>query len=354
MTRYFKKEMPQSPLFLPNGRRAPFRTVKAGVGILATNDLPLLTELDKVLSRRIGGVIEIQEDDYLQLRDNGRPAKAQSKAPEVGINHLYVRWKIARGRMVFNPVSTGLQTVGRFIHVLERHRQPDADSERRILNAFWSWTDLYKQGVVPCHVWEYPRSSRSMGDPRGLPYLKDVLAEGLKLATAPDDILLLTNDDTVLHRKIIPALTSMLRSVDCCASFRINFEQDNMPETSTPVAKVRQWGENCLGRDLFAFRAEWLKLNWQSIPDFLLGEQEFDLVITTMIRMAAGVRTTKENFAVQQPKCEIDRGYVMHEIHERNWKNERFAQSPAKIHNNRLYIEFCADNGFETLIGEIV
>lgn len=355
MTRYFKKEIPSNPLYLPNGKRAPFKISK-GVGILATNDEVLLSELDKVIARRVGGVIEIGECDYLQLRDprpvNGQPVNGTVDRP--GIDQLYIKWKIARGRTVFRPKLTGLKTVGRFIHVTERHRQPDADSERRILNAFWSWVDLYKEGVIPCHVWEYPRSSKGIGDPRELPYLKDVLAAGLKLATEPDDVVVLTNDDTVLHREVIPALTATMRSVDACCSFRINFERENMPVTDTPVAKVRQWGESCLGRDLFAFRAGWLKLNWEAIPDFFLGEQEFDLVLTTMIRLSAGVMTTKMNFAVQQPKCEIDRGYVIHEIHARNWTNEKFAKSPAKIHNNRLYVEFCADNGFESLIGELV
>lgn len=349
MTRYFKKEIPSNPLYLPNGKRLVFRS-----GVLATNDAHLLEELDKVLARQIGGVVEIVECDYLNLRDQRPQRNRPTPVSRVGIDQLYIKWKIARGRMIFRPKSTGLKTVSRFIHVLERHRQPDEDSERRILNAFWSWVDMYKTGVIPCHVWEYPRSSRTIGDPRELPYLKDVLAEGLKPATAADDVIMLTNDDTVLHRDIIKALTSTLRSVDACTSFRMNFDQANMPATDTPVAKIKQWGETCSGRDLFAFRAGWLRLNWDAIPDFILGEQEFDLVLAAMVRMASGLKAAGENFAVQEPSCELDRGYVMHEIHTRNWMNEKYAKSPAKIHNNRLYAEFCADNGFESLIGKLV
>lgn len=353
MVRFFKKEMPSCPLYLPNGRRAAFKTVKSGVGILASNEEHLLSELDKVLKRHVGGLIEISESEYLQLRDK-RPPQKNGQPVAQGINHAYIKWKIARGRTVFKPRVTGSSKVGRFIHVLERHRQADPLDERRILNAFWSWVKLYKQGVIPCHVWEYPRSARMIGDQRELPFLKDVLAAGLKLATAEDDILILTNDDSVLHQSIIPALTATLRSVDCCSSFRINFEREDMPKTDTAVEKVRQWGESCLGRDLFAFRANWLLLNWEAIPDFVLGEQEFDLVLATMIRMAAGLTTTRENFTVQEPRCELDRGYVMHENHTRNWMSEQWAKSPAKIHNNRLAAEFFSDNGFESLIGALV
>ena len=82
MVRFFKKELPQNPLFLPNGKRAPFRTVKAGVGILATNDEHLLAELDKVLIRRIGGMIEIKESDYLQLCDPKQQKNSDSPKSE--------------------------------------------------------------------------------------------------------------------------------------------------------------------------------------------------------------------------------------------------------------------------------
>lgn len=351
MVRFFKKEIPHSPLYLPNGRRAPFKTSN-GVGILATNDDHLLAELDKVLKRRVGGVIEIGEHDYLKLRDH-RPVQKVFQRTISGISQSYIRWKIARGRTVFKPRATGSNKVGRFIHVLERHRQADPDSERRVLNAFWSWVDIYKQGVIPCHIWEYPRSAREIGDKRDLPYLKDVLlAKGFPYDD--DDILILTNDDSVLHQNIIPALTSVLRSADCCSSFRVNFEQEDMPATYTAVEKVRQWGEPCLGRDLFAFRAGWLRLNWEAIPDFILGEFEWDLVMATMIRMASGLTTTKENFAIQEPRCEIDRGYVMHENHARNWMDDRWANSPAKIHNNRLAVEWFSDNKFESLIGALI
>lgn len=364
MVRYFKKEIPENHLYLPNGRRCPFRVSKSGVGILATNDQGLVGELDKVLARHAGGLIEIPELEYLLLRDGRSQPQPDNRQHQrngederelVGIDQLYIKWKIAKGRTVFRPVKTGIRTVGKFIHVLERHRQPDADSERRVTNAFWSWAYHYERGMLPCHVWEYPRSARTIGDPRDLPYLKDVLQEGLKMAAQPDDILLLTNDDTVLHRRIVSALTTMLkRGVDAVSSFRINFEREDMPATDTPVAKIRQWGEACLGRDLFAFRAEWLKLNWNAIPDFLLGELEWDLVLATMVRCAAEVMTTKMNLSIQQPKCELDRGYVIHENHARNWTNERFAKAPAKIHNNRHMAEFFADNGFEGLIGKLI
>lgn len=349
MIRYYRKEIPTNALHLPTGKRAPFRPSQSGkVGILATADPGLLEHLNASVQRKVGGVVEISENEYLILRDgNPTPIAPRRKQPK----------KLQKARMKTTLVDSGIRSVGRFIHVVERHQQRDLESERRVNNAVASWTHHYSKGMPSCHVWEwqYPRSAdETIGDPRHLPYLKDVLAQGFKIATEPDDIILLTNDDTVLHHHIVTAMTRMLQNVDALSSFRMNFKKDNMPALDTPTAKIRQWGESCHGRDLFAFRAEWLRRNWAEIPDMILGEIEFDLVLAALIRIAAGVETTKDNFSIQQPACELDRGYVIHESHERNWALDKFADAPAKRHNNRLYVEWMRKHGLEELIGKVL
>lgn len=337
------------PLHLPTGKCAPFRPSKYEFSILVTNDCDLLRELDSARARSVGGLIEISESEYLVLRDGERPVLNPD-----GPNYKRLK-KVANGRTKVRLVDSGIRTIGQFIHVVERHQQRDLDSERRVNNAVASWTHHYSNGMKSCHVWDYARSAdQTLGDPRHLPYLKDVLAEGLKISTNPDDIILLTNDDTVLHHHIVTAMTRMLKNVDALSSFRMNFKREHMPALDTPTAKIRQWGEACFGRDLFAFRAEWLRKNWEAIPDMVAGEYEWDLVFAAIIRLAAGIVITKDNFGIQEPVCELDRGYLCHEIHERHWMNSAFETSPAKIHNNRLATEFFADNNLEELIGRIL
>ena len=351
MIRYHKKEMPSVPLYLSNGRKAPFRPSKYEVAILATNDPELLRELDIVRARGIGGLIEISENEYLALRDGEKP-----KLNPEGPNFKRLK-KVAQGRMKVRLVDSGIRTVGQFIHVVERHQQRDLDSERRVNNAVNSWTYHYSNGMKACHVWEgfYQRAAdEELGDPRHLPYLKDLLSTGLTMSEQPDDIIVLTNDDTVLHRGAVDAMTRMLKNVDAISSFRMNFKEEHMPALDTPVGKIRQWGEACHGRDLFAFRAEWLRRNWQAIPDFCLGEVEWDLALAALVRIAAERETTKNNFGVQEPLCELERGFVMHEIHTRNWASKEFSDAPAKRHNNQLFSEFMADNGLEELVGRIL
>lgn len=349
MVRYFKKEMPSVALHLSTGKRAPFRPSKYEFGILVTSDGDLLRELDIARARGIGGLLEISEGEYLALRDGERP-----KLNPDGPNYKRLK-KVANGRTKVRLVDSGIRTVGQFIHAVERHPAIDLDAERRTCNAMDSWAYHYSRGVKSCHVWHYSRAAdETIGDPRHLPYLKDILAEGLKLATNSDDIIVLTNDDTVLHHHIVTAMTRMLQNVDALSSFRMNFKQKDMPALDTPTAKIRQWGESCHGRDLFAFRAEWLRLNWTAIPDMILGTQEWDLTLAALVRIAAGIQTTRDNFSVQEPKCELDRGMIIHETHERIWMSEGYSKSPATLHNNKLYVEFLSDNGLEELIGKIL
>lgn len=341
--------MPTMPLCMTNGRRAPFRPSKYEVGILATNDIEILRELDIARARGVGGLTEISENEYLVLRDGERP-----KLNPEGPNFKRLK-KLTNGRLKVRLVDSDIRTVGQFIHVVERHPQKDLDSERRVNNAVASWTHHYSKGMKSCHVWEYPRAAdEEIGDPRHLPYLKDLLGDALKMSDRTDDIIVLTNDDTVLHQKIVPAMTTMLANVDALSSFRMNFKRENMPALNTPTAKIRQWGDACHGRDLFAFRAEWLRRNWEAIPDMIAGEYEWDLAFAALVRIAAGTTLTKDNFGLQEPACELDRGYVCHEIHERNWMDPLFSASPAKLHNNRLATEFFADNNLEELIGRIL
>lgn len=241
----------------------------------------------------------------------------------------------------------------RIIHCCERHPQKTAKDEERILTAYRSWERLYKAGKMePCHVWDmfFPRHAGQIGDPRALPYLKDILIEGMTKARSLDDIILLTNDDTVLHPRTCDAVLSLLPTVPACGSFRINFDKiaDSHFEAKPEALAAR--GKHDLGRDLFAFRKSWLRKRWLEIPDFLLGELEWDLVLATMVRRDAGVTTTQKNRNVLEPKCEIEKGLVLHETHQRAWVSDSHRESPAKIHNRTKAVNWYASASMPSLI----
>ena len=248
-----------------------------------------------------------------------------------------------------------------FYHVVERHAQKSAEEEARILTAVKSWVALYKTGrVIPCHLWEtdYPRSAKTLGDRRHLPYLKDVIAEGMTKCRRPDDAVLWTNDDTVLHPGVVAAMTDKLKRVPCVGSFRVNFDRVESEAIASNPDLLRQRGErdhdgnlrSDLGRDLFAWRKSWLTEHWLEIPDFILGELEFDVVMAVIVRREAGIYTDKRNVLQVMPACELDKGFVLHQKHERQWTASEHKDSAAKIWNRRLAIAWYAQNSFPSLI----
>lgn len=239
-------------------------------------------------------------------------------------------------------------------HVTERHKSRDQSAVDRSLRAQESWIYHYQNGtVLPRHVWNYPRSSASMGDKRELPYLKDVLAVGLTECASDDDVVLLTNDDTFLHRTCIDAVLRKLEDVEACASFRLNFPREKFPDLSEPLDHLRVSGKKDLGRDLFALRSSWLKRYWSEIPDYLLGELEWDLVLSVIVRKSSGVPTTKANIDKVEPKCELEHGLVIHEIHQRSWTAREFESSKSKRHNQLITRNFYADAGMSHLIDQM-
>ncbi len=237
-------------------------------------------------------------------------------------------------------------------HVVERHKTDDEDEARRNLQAERSWLDLYqRKQMKPCHLWCYLRSSESIGDPRGLPFLKDVLAGGLTKAKK-HDIIVLTNDDTILHSDIRNAILNKLATTGACASFRLNFPKNQCPKLTTEPLQLRLNYNNRtnridIGRDLFAFRSAWLRDHWKAIPDFLLGEPEWDLVLGSLMRKMAGIDITKENRLEPCPEVELERGYVLHEQHVREWMSPELENSKGKLWNRTLAEQFYKDNGID-------
>lgn len=236
------------------------------------------------------------------------------------------------------PDLTVKSTQRRYIHCVERHIYSNQLDNERVLVAFNSWVEIYKTGrMVSCHVWQYPRDSRTLGDARGLPYLKDILIEGMTKATNPNDVILLSNDDTIFHTNILMGLDQKLALVDAVGSMRLNFRDiSSLPALDAPLDKIIPYGATDLGRDVIAFKKSWLLENWHLIPDFLLGELEWDVVLAVLIRRSAALVTDRVNITQPAYECELPRGYVLHLSHDRAWIRPENLENPSKHYNRNL------------------
>lgn len=185
----------------------------------------------------------------------------------------------------------------------------------RELRAISTWNALWHGfNWMPVAFGEpYPRSSRSIGDKRGVPYLNDVLSNALKRAD-PQDIVVLTNSDTILLPEIHREILEQLSVFPAMCSSRRDIADFSEVKTMSPS------GEHCHpGRDIFAFRAWWLRRQLTLIPDMLLGTAEWDNLLVNLIRKEAGVLVSgiwdlKSSRTVTD--VEIASGNVLHEVHE--------------------------------------
>jgi len=196
------------------------------------------------------------------------------------------------------------------VHTFERHPTKDP----RIARAQATWG---RDGWVLAPYEKYARNARSeIGDPRELPYLRDVLAHGLRVA-GPRDYLVFTNDDNGLADTADAEVRRVLGRAVMATGRR------SAPEDPGHI-----------GRDLLAFRADWLRNNIELVPDFILGAPEWDLWAAAQARKLAGLTWTTETSAVDAPMCEVAIGTVLHEAHAAHWSGHQ--QEPASLHNKLL------------------
>lgn len=223
-------------------------------------------------------------------------------------------------------------------HAVERHEEPDPNQRRRKEFAQQSWDILYSDyGVVPCHLWNYTRSSLDIGDSRHLPFLKSVLSYAMQQA-GEDDIIMWTNDDIGLHPNIVEQLRFHCSLYECCCSQRCDFSS-TVPLGEPPNVFARM-GDHHMGRDMFAFTKRWLMQHWEEIGDFILGASAWDLCLASMIRSEKGIESNRQNLERSIFPCEIERGLVWHQRHVGAWNHN--PDAPSEQHNKRLFKEWAA------------
>lgn len=231
----------------------------------------------------------------------------------------------------------------KLIHCTERHKGEDV----RTIRAQRTWDKIYEQGVVPVHLWEYPRSAKQIGDKRDLPYLKDVLKPALDRAT-DEDIIFFTNDDIMIHPDLPEELKFHVGLFGVGMSTRCDWKGGARSPKETPDMWVRA-GTPHSGRDLFAFTGGWLRAHWEDIPDAILGASDWDYCMAFLIMRDKGIAMPERgNMWKHNWPADMMRGYIGHEFHAPKWAhpaNENIAAS--QKHNRTLCAEWCRKHGLK-------
>lgn len=145
-----------------------------------------------------------------------------------------------------------------------------------------------------------PRTAQAIGDPRPLPMLKEMLNKAIRFSRGRD-MIVWTNDDV----KIL-----------------------DLGPVKNHVAKFGAVGIRRdpahMGRELFAFRWDWLADRIFHFPDCAVAAPWFDLAVAAWIRKQFGWTTTFENLSQDFYPCEIpNNGIFIHPDHPSSWVGEK-------------------------------
>lgn len=226
-------------------------------------------------------------------------------------------------------------------HVVSLYEPKDLNTKERINISYKSWQTLYESDktIIPVHVHEkdYPRNTKSVGDSRKCAFLKDLIKIGYDRCKNDDDIVMLTNDDTILSPFIGSKIFDKIVRYQACKSFRINLKQYTTHDNINIFDVLDKDG----GRDMFAMTKRWIKKNIDLIPDYAMASTDWDFYLALLIQFTNGIWLS---LMKNDQKCEtdIELGHVYHIYHEPPWKQIKGAND----YNSQLTKQFINKLGF--------
>lgn len=204
---------------------------------------------------------------------------------------------------------------GECIHVVDMYT-----TGQRAERAQEGWSEAYEPTTRTLFQNAWGRSAKAIKDKRDLPYLRDLLQAALDISEHDYDCIVWSNDDVALEPGLMGILRRHVAVWDFVSARR-----------SEPLAGVH------MGRDLFAFRAGWLKENLKRIPDYILGADSFDLGLAAFLRNERGIKTTFRNLSNDFFPCDMQDALVYHEPHASAWNSADVNTSQANLHNRKLF-----------------
>lgn len=205
---------------------------------------------------------------------------------------------------VCDEVEKTLLPTGDIVGIVDRFGM-----EKRHIEAFKSQEEAFDLSLTTGYL---DRDARSIGDSRPLPMLKEMMAKAIKFSSGRD-IIVWTNDDV----KIL----DLAPVVDHVRRFG--------------VVGVRRDPAH-IGRELFAFRWDWLADRLYNFPDCVVASPWFDLAVAAWIRRQFGWVSDMDNLGKDFYPCEIPNdGILHHPDHPSSWTGSM--EAPASKWNERIF-----------------
>jgi hypothetical protein len=205
---------------------------------------------------------------------------------------------------ICDEVEKTLLPVGEVWAIVDRFGQ-----EKRHREAFKSQKAHFDHMLTADNI---HRTANNIGDRRPLPMLKEMLAKALKF-TKGRDIIVWTNDDV--------QIINLHKVVEHCRRFG--------------AVGVRRDPAH-IGRELFAFRWDWLADRIYNFPDCAVASPWFDLAVAAWIRRQFGWVSTMDNLIEDRYPAEIPNEKILyHQDHPSSWTDSM--DRPASKWNERIF-----------------
>jgi hypothetical protein len=209
-------------------------------------------------------------------------------------------------------------TIPKMVHCINRFLPSDPANRARISNAAASWDIGYHyEFIVPRHQWAWKRDATSIGEKVPTPFLRDILTRAMNESTSRQDIIVLTNDDTIVNQYFWFEALDKLKARGAGCSFRRNITASD--QINCWLYPEKPPGVQHCGRDAFFFTQEWLRENLSKIPDYIVGFCDWDSTLAMLIRLSNGHKSTLAEFSVEHPSSEIQSRFIYHVDHSANW-----------------------------------
>lgn len=208
----------------------------------------------------------------------------------------------------------------RAIHLINPAPAKDSETAKRYGFATKTWRHLHEKGVQPIVIEtkKLPRSSKSIGDTRELPFLHDLFDYGCSLDA---DVIVFCNFDVIFAKNIVYEIEGALKANNAIYSRKKMLE--TIPTKELTLDEIRALPQVIWGTDFIAFKKDWWLRVKKYFPDVLLSCEGWDMVWCALADLS-------------NPNPHVP-NLTYHVEHDSFWKKpENRHANPGQAHNAKL------------------
>lgn len=218
------------------------------------------------------------------------------------------------------------------VHVWTEHdgNIPD-DTRRRIAFAKSTWASAeFATWKAAPYCSTMGRTSANIGDPRPVPYLRDMIAYAIERAHDETSIIAFTNADSCLTPGVAGLVYDATRAYGAAFAHRYDFGRPiGRPLVNETQVRRGSWYP---GSDGFFFTVKWWRKYGTEMPDVLVGREHVDEVFRQLIKRHGGVALPAA---------------IYHEKHASYWDRPLIRElNQGNRHNRKLAQRWFLRNGY--------